>query len=167
VERLPPGNVTKSPWPGLREADSRRDLIIEATPYNKLALHPRLVDLIDWDPDKCVLTLEYIPNGNLSKYLSAHNDTITLTQRLCWIHEAAKGLQLLHSAKVIHSYVEPKNFLLDEALGLRIADFGGSSKIHEQRFAQGHGLHLPISIRIPHKLSKTTYSASGVQCTIS
>jgi serine/threonine protein kinase len=127
VERLPSGNVTKSPWPGFREVDSRRDLIIEAAIYNKLAPHPRLVELIDWDPDKCVLTLEYMPNGNLSKYLSVHNDTITLTQRLRWIHEAAEGLQLLHSAKVIHCDIEPKNFLLDGGLHLRIADFGGSS----------------------------------------
>jgi serine/threonine protein kinase len=127
VERLPSGNVTKSPWPGFREVDSRRDLIIEAAIYNKLAPHPRLVELIDWDPDKCVLTLEYMPNSNLSKYLSVHNDTITLTQRLRWIHEAAEGLQLLHSAKVIHCDVEPKNFLLDGGLHLRITDFGGSS----------------------------------------
>jgi len=127
VELLPSGNVVKSPWPGLREADCRRDLRIEAAIYNKLAPHRHLVKLIDWDADHCILTLEYMPNGNLDTYLSAYNDTITLEQRLRWIREAAEGLQLLHSAEILHCDVEPKNFLLDAALGLRIADFGGSS----------------------------------------
>ncbi|KAF2248511.1 kinase-like protein [Trematosphaeria pertusa] len=127
VERLPSGAVVKSPWPGLREAQCRRDLTIEAAVYNKLPPHPRLVKLINWDPDSCVLTLEYMPNGNLSAYLSAHNYTLSLPQRLRWIQEAAEGLQLLHLAEVMHCDVEPKNFLLDASLGLRITDFGGSS----------------------------------------
>jgi serine/threonine protein kinase len=127
VELLSPGEVIKSPWPGLREAECRRDLTIEAAIYNRLPPHPRLVKLINWDPDKCVITLEYMPNGNLSAYLSTYNDTITLPQRLRWIQEAAEGLQLLHSANVMHCDVEPKNFLLDAALGFRVIDFGGSS----------------------------------------
>jgi serine/threonine protein kinase len=127
VERISSSDVVKSPWPGLREANCRRDLTIEAAIYNKLPPHPRLVKLIHWDPDKCVLVLEYMPNGNLGAYLGAYNDTITLTQRLRWIQEAAEGLQLLHSAEVMHCDVEPKNFLLDATLSLRIIDFGGSS----------------------------------------
>lgn len=127
VERLSSDAVVKSPWPGLREAHCRRDLTIEAAIYNKLPSHPRLVKLIHWDPNNCVLMLEYMPNGNLSAYLSAYKDTITLPQRLSWIKEAAEGLQLLHSAEVMHCDVEPKNFLLDASLGVRIIDFGGSS----------------------------------------
>lgn len=67
--------------------------------------------LVSWDPVKCVLTLEYMPNGNLDAYLNAHNNAITLPQRLCWIQEAAEGLQLLHSVNVMHCDVEPKIFL--------------------------------------------------------
>lgn len=70
--------------------------------------------------------MEYMPNGCLKDYL-AHNDKISTTQRLHWILEAVEGLQLLHSANILHCDVEPKNFLLDADLGLRIADFSGSS----------------------------------------
>jgi hypothetical protein len=107
VERLSSGNVVKSPWPGLREANCRRDLTIEAAIYNKLPPHPRLVKLIHWDPDKCVLMLEYMPNGSLGEYLSAYNDTIFLPQRLQWIQEAAEGLQLLHSAQLARQIGNP------------------------------------------------------------
>ncbi|KAF1951804.1 kinase-like protein [Byssothecium circinans] len=127
VERVSSDAVVKSPWPGLREAYCRRDLTIEAAIYNKLPSHPRLVKLIHWDPNNCVLMLEYMPNGNLGAYMSAHNNTITMPQRLRWMKEAAEGLQLLHSTEVMHCDVEPKNFLLDASLGLRITDFGGSS----------------------------------------
>jgi serine/threonine protein kinase len=68
-----------------------------------------------------------MPNGNLSTYLTTYKDTIKLSQRLRWVQEAAEGLQLLHSADIMHCDIEPKNFLLDENLGLRIIDFGGSS----------------------------------------
>jgi serine/threonine protein kinase len=71
--------------------------------------------------------MEYMPNGCLKGDLLAHNDKISATQRLQWILEAAEGLQLLHSANILHCDVEPKNFLLDADLGLRFADFGGSS----------------------------------------
>src|SRR5437762_9967057 len=94
--------------------------------YEKLGPHLRLVKIINWDPEECVLTMEYLPNGSLKDYLLAHNK-ISMIQRLRWVGEAAEGLQLLHSANVIHCDVEPKNFLLDADLGLNIADFSGSS----------------------------------------
>ncbi|KAH6715967.1 kinase-like domain-containing protein [Leptodontidium sp. MPI-SDFR-AT-0119] len=127
VERLPSGDVVKSPWPDSRAADCRRDMRTENQIYKRLGPHPRLVRMINWDPDECSLTMEYMSNGCLQDYLLAHNDKISTTQRLQWILEAAEGLQLSHSANILHCDVEPKNFLLDADLGLRIADFSGSS----------------------------------------
>ena len=45
---------------------------------------------------------------------------ISLAQRLQWTRQGAEGLQLLHDADVIHSDVEPKNFLLYTNLNLKI-----------------------------------------------
>jgi serine/threonine protein kinase len=71
--------------------------------------------------------MQYMPNDCLKNYLRIHNDKISLTERLQWVLETAEGLQLLHSANVIHCDVEHKNLLLDTDLGLKIADFSGSS----------------------------------------
>jgi serine/threonine protein kinase len=68
-----------------------------------------------------------MPHGCLKDYLSTYNDKIPTRQRLQWVREAAEGLQLLHSANVIHCDVEPRNFLLDAELSLKIADFSSSS----------------------------------------
>lgn len=143
VERLPSGDVVKSPWPGAQAAESRRDLTTESLLYKRLGCHSRLVKVIAWDPEECALTMEYMPNGCLKDYLLAHNDKISMTQRLRWVREAAEGLQLLHSAKAIHCDVEPKNFLLDADLGLKIADFSGSSLEGSQASACAGTRFLP------------------------
>lgn len=126
VEILPCGNVIKSPW--IDEAmDSREELALEHKIYKKLGPHPRLVGIIDWNPQDYTLTMEHMQKGNLHNFILLHGDTVTEAQRLKWAEEAAEGLQLLHSADVIHCDVKPKNLLLDAHLGLKIADFSGSS----------------------------------------
>ena len=127
LERLPSGDVVKSPWPGSMEAECCREITLESLIYKKLGLHPRLIPIIDWDPGNCTLAMEYMSNGTLKDFLSANKETVSTILRLQWAREAAEGLQLLHSANVIHCDVEPKNFLLDATLGLKIADFSGSS----------------------------------------
>jgi serine/threonine protein kinase len=79
---------------------------------------------VELDPEDCVLTREYTPNGSLKGYLCAHNNKISMAQRLRW---TAEGLQLSDSADVIHRDVEPKSPLLDADLVLKIADFSSSS----------------------------------------
>lgn len=120
------GDVMKSPWPGQSETDSRKDITIENEIYRKLGRHPRLIRIVSWDRPDCILTMEYMPNGNLQAFL-IKNDTVAEAQRRRWVQQATEGVQLLHDADVLHRDINPKNFLLDAHLGLRIADFGGSS----------------------------------------
>ena len=68
-----------------------------------------------------------MPNGNLKDFIRAQNAQLSTNQRLQWAQEAAEGLQLLQDADVIHCDVEPRNFLIDANLGLKIGDFGGAS----------------------------------------
>lgn len=126
MERLPSGDAVKSAWPGIRAADCRRDMTTGSEIYKKLGPHPRLVKIIDWNLEECVLTMEYMPHGCLKDYLAVYSDKIPTRKRLQWVREAAEGLQFLHSANVIHCDVEPRNFPLDAELSLKIADFGDS-----------------------------------------
>lgn len=128
VERLESGDVIKSPWTGRpTAADCRNEMVIEAGIYDRLGAHPRLLQLKNWDPVDCTLTLEYMPNGNLRDYIEIHGRNISIRQRQKWALEAAESVELLHSLSVVQSDVGPHNFLLDANLSLKICDFGGSS----------------------------------------
>jgi serine/threonine protein kinase len=128
VERLPSGDIIKTSWAGdVREEDCRSEIAVEARIYERLGKHPRLVELKGWDLKAYTLMLEYMPNGTLEAYVKSHHGQISMAQRLQWIAQAAEGLQLLHSAGVIHCDVGPHNLLLDADMSLRIADFSGSS----------------------------------------
>ncbi|KAM5350643.1 hypothetical protein ACJ41O_007148 [Fusarium nematophilum] len=127
VERLPNGDIVKTAWPGRdRAVERRRELTMEARIYDQLGAHSRLLRKKAWDSDECTLTLEFMPNGTLKAYLEAHQD-IPPAQRLRWIKEAAEGLELLHSASIVHCNTGPHNFLVDQDLSLKISDFAGSS----------------------------------------
>ncbi|KAG4436940.1 hypothetical protein IFR05_007591 [Cadophora sp. M221] len=91
VVRLLSGDIIKSPWPGAQAEESRRDLTVESHIHKRLGSHPRLVQIIAWDPEECSLTMEYMPNGCLKDYLLANNEKITTAQRLRWAQEAAEA----------------------------------------------------------------------------
>ncbi|TVY88096.1 G-type lectin S-receptor-like serine/threonine-protein kinase [Lachnellula willkommii] len=128
VERLPSGDILKTPLAGdVREKDCRNEIAVEARVYQVLGEHPRLVKLKGWDSVTHTLTLEYMPNGTLEEYVKSYHMQISQAQIFRWIAQAAEGLQLLHSAGVIHCDVGPHNFLLDADMSLKIIDFSGSS----------------------------------------
>jgi len=116
---------------------------VESGIYEMLGCHHRLLRIMNWDPEHCVLTMEYAPNGSLKDFLLAQNDKTSVMQRLQWVQEAAEGLQLLHNAGVIHCDVEPRNFLLDANLSIKIADFSGSSIQGSQPSACAGSRFLP------------------------
>ncbi|WEW59986.1 hypothetical protein PRK78_005468 [Emydomyces testavorans] len=135
IEQLPSGNVVKTPTPNpysrLEEEDHRKNMRVEAQIYTKLHKrfgdHPCIPRLIEWQPETCCLTMEFMENGALRDYLRRNADSVTLIRRLQWGQQAAEALHLLHSVDVIHCDISPRNFLLDHNLDLKISDFGGAS----------------------------------------
>jgi serine/threonine protein kinase len=120
------GFAYKSAWRNERN-DTRADLTREAEIYAMLGKHHTLLGVKGWDPEECVLTLEYASNGCLDKYLRNHHAEIPSQQRKQWAVECAEGLTFLHANHVIHFDLKPANILLDARLQLKIIDFGGAS----------------------------------------
>ncbi|PTB42440.1 uncharacterized protein TrAFT101_008466 [Trichoderma asperellum] len=127
VERLPNGDIIKTPWDDSARGDCVQDLITEAKIYQRLGEHPRLVKLRNWDSVQHTMTMEYMPHGTLQQYIENHYKDISRSLQLQWARQAAEGLQLLHASDILHCDVGPHNFLLDASLDLKIADFSGSS----------------------------------------
>lgn len=131
MDRLPSGDIIKypklNPYCPEKENTCRQEMRTEAEAYRRIGNNARVPRLISWDASACSLVIEYLVNGSLQSYLGDHNKTVTSEQRRLWMRHAAEALVAVHSADIIHCDVTPRNFMLNEALELHIADFAGSS----------------------------------------
>jgi tRNA A-37 threonylcarbamoyl transferase component Bud32 len=86
VEQLPSGHIIKTPktnpYYPREEEDHRRNMRVEAEIYKKIGEHPLVPKIINWDPESCCLTMEYLENGDLRSYMYKSNNKITPELRL-------------------------------------------------------------------------------------
>ncbi|OAQ95945.1 hypothetical protein LLEC1_01464 [Akanthomyces lecanii] len=130
VDRLVSGHVIKYPKPNPycpeKEDRCRLQMEVEAEAYKRISDNARVPRLVDWNAASCCLVLEYLAKGSLASYLQNHDQT-TAQQRHAWMTQATEALAAVHAAEIIHCDVTPRNFMLNDALELHIADFAGSS----------------------------------------
>ncbi|POR36336.1 Protein kinase-like domain protein [Tolypocladium paradoxum] len=130
VEQLPSGHIVKypksNPYHPEEEEGHRRDMRTEVDVYRRIGDCPYVPRLIDWHPESCCLTLEYLENGDLGTFVTKEGG-ISAHVRQRWTLQAAAALKALHAVNVVHCDVTQRNFMLDGDLNLRIADFAGSS----------------------------------------
>lgn len=89
--------------------------------------HPNVVKFVGecrMPPAFCVIT-EYLPQGSLRAYLhKLEQKTLPLPKLISMALDIARGMEYIHSQRVIHRDLKPENILLTEDLHLKIADFG-------------------------------------------
>ncbi|KFY61221.1 hypothetical protein V496_05138 [Pseudogymnoascus sp. VKM F-4515 (FW-2607)] len=143
IHLVPSGHIRKNVYPDhLDRARFTERLEIESRIYARLPKkHPRHLEMFSYSREEG-LVLEFMPRGDLGKYLRGEDPRtqrggelrgareaveVSPKQRLQWACDAAEGLALLHGHGVWHCDVRAMNFLVDEGLRLRIIDFEGSS----------------------------------------
>ncbi|XP_047052526.1 receptor-like serine/threonine-protein kinase ALE2 [Lolium rigidum] len=87
-----------------------------------------MANLLNW-----LLCFEYVPNGNLQKYITDASTGLEWKVRFRMIKEICQGLHYLHMNRILHLDLKPANILLDNSMVPKIADFGLSRYLNEEK----------------------------------
>lgn len=98
----------------------------EANVYLILAEHPLIAKCHAICPAKSYIDLEYYPHGTLRNYISSQRANISVRQLEIWAHQLIESVAYIHKKGVRHADLRLDQWLLDETLQPRLADFNGS-----------------------------------------
>ena len=124
--------------------DSREELIrfSREVNYNAGMNHPSVLKFIGYSPFNFnnepfpVIIMEYCRNGSLESLIKDRDKYAEIwddTKKLIMIFGIASGMKYLHSNGIIHRDIKSANILLDDRIFPKIADFGFSKKIQNER----------------------------------
>ncbi|PGG99166.1 hypothetical protein AJ79_08658 [Helicocarpus griseus UAMH5409] len=91
--------------------------------YQTLPKNPCILDCLDTEEKG--LRFPYYRLGNLRDYLR-HND-VDNHVRDRWIGNAIDAVAFIHTYGVTHADISPRNFLVADALSIKLCDFAGSA----------------------------------------
>ncbi|GJP49267.1 hypothetical protein CLOM_g8502 [Closterium sp. NIES-68] len=137
--------------------------------------HPNIVRLLGFAlggdmrtrPEQ-VLIYEFVPNGDLEKWISTQAPFhLSLKQQLDILIGASRGLEYLHSFGLVHRDIKPANILLGSNMQAKIADFGlvrgdEGSTVGTTRVMGTPGYVDPIYFRTSKATSATDAYSFGV-----
>ncbi|KAF8035460.1 hypothetical protein BT93_C1475 [Corymbia citriodora subsp. variegata] len=121
----------------LHTEGSLRSFDIECEVFSKI-WHWNLVTVISTctNADLRALVLQYVPNGNLEKWLYSNNYNLGLHQRVKIMVDVATALDYLHhgqSEPVVNCNLKPSNVLLNKDLVAQVCDFGIAKILAENK----------------------------------
>ena len=146
---------------------------IPATALREIAIlkhyqHPNVVKLLHLSllDKKIMLCLEYV-QYDLRKFWDKEfcsnnsNKVISIDVVKSIMYQILKGMDFLHSKKILHRDLKPQNVLIDSKLNVRIADFG-LSRTYTIPIKQYTKEVLTLWYRAPELMLGTEYYSTGI-----
>lgn len=75
------------------------------------------------------LIMEYLPLGNLRRFLDSRDNVLPIKHALEWFEEIANALKAVHQAGLVHRDLKIDNIMLREDGSLALTDYGVSKNI--------------------------------------
>ncbi|KAK6522317.1 Protein kinase [Arthrobotrys megalospora] len=112
----------------------RKELIVNEILVMKESQHPNIVNFLDAflkGTSELWVIMEYMEGGALTDVIDNNPLEEDHIATICF--ETCKGLQHLHSQKIIHRDIKSDNVLLDAQGHVKITDFGFCAKLTDQK----------------------------------
>ncbi|KAF1354734.1 kinase-like domain-containing protein, partial [Delphinella strobiligena] len=102
--------------------------------YLQLLRHPHIIKLytVITTPKEIIMVLEYA-GGELFQYILDHGK-LREDQARKFFQQIVCAVEYCHRHKIVHRDLKPENLLLDDALNVKIADFGLSNIMTDGNF---------------------------------
>ena len=103
--------------------------------------HPNVVQLMGYVSDPFIIVMEYLPNGELLKYVK--NNSLSNKKKVKICLDILKALTYLHNRKpfsIVHRDIKPQNIVMSPSGTAKLADFGIS------RILTGESLKKTLSL---------------------
>ncbi|KAL6075750.1 putative Serine/threonineprotein kinase [Balamuthia mandrillaris] len=108
------------------ELQEELDIFVEREKAMTRFSHPHLVQFIgvcEYDSFVYLIT-EYVPGGDLRRYLKDRALEMTWKLRVQVACDVAKAMAFLHSKRIMHRDLKSKNLLVDSTWKIKVCDFG-------------------------------------------
>lgn len=114
----------------IKNKDSRKKIEKEVSFLQKTGSHEAIIQLFEVfeDASHVYLVFEYAPNGDLVRFFEK-NPLFTEDELRPFYAKILRGVEHLHSCRIIHRDIKLDNILLDRNMEPKLCDFGISTAI--------------------------------------
>jgi len=133
-----------------QDKDAADRFLREARATAALA-HSNLVSVFDCDQfdGQYFIAMEYVEGMSLGQVLRRQG-ALPLPLALCFLNQAAAGLQYIHEKNIIHRDIKPDNMIIDACGALKIMDLG----LAKDHFEGDHSMTVTGAVMgSPHYMS--------------
>ena len=90
-------------------------------------MHPNIVSIVEYgvcESEKIpFIAMEYARGKSLKEYI-IDEDEFTTVQKALILRQIADALSAIHERKICHRDIKPANIMVDQALTVKLTDFG-------------------------------------------